>query len=82
MSSLEVLPSPPPDPEAGEPPFSKCSVPSCHDEMTRAGYDDWVRQYDAYARGAGIQSCRRCARGDCGLCIWDACGCAAEGLAA
>lgn len=79
MSSLEVLPSPPPDPKKPEQDFCQCSVPGCHDRMTRGEYDDWVRQYDAYARGAGIQSCRRCARGDCDRCQWRACQCAASG---
>ncbi len=81
MSSLEVLPLPGPeqDREEGHPPFCRCSVPSCHDVMTRPEYDQWVAQYRAWAEGGGVQSCRRCARGDCDQCQWKACGCAAAG---
>lgn len=81
MSSLEVLPLPAPerDREEGHPPFCRCSAASCHDEMTRPEYDQWVAQYRAWAEGAGVQSCRRCARGDCSQCQWAACSCRVSG---
>lgn len=81
MSSLEVLPLPVPDPERDaegkHPPFCRCEIPSCHDVMTRPEYDQWVAQYRAWAEGAGVQSCRRCARGDCADCAWRSCACTA-----
>jgi hypothetical protein len=77
MSSLEVLPFTPPDPGKPEPPFIRCS--KCRAVMTRTQYDDWTRQYDAYARGAGIKTCQRCERGLCSRCQWDRCSCRAAG---
>lgn len=82
MSSYEVLPSEQPDPEKPEQDFCRCTAPGCRDTMTRAEYGAWVGQYGAWATAAAIPSCRRCARGDCRLCIWAACGCAAKGHAA
>lgn len=74
---LEVLPSDPPDPELPAPAFCRCSA--CRDEMTRKEYDDWVRQYDAWARADGVKTCKRCERGRCGECSWPACSCKATG---
>jgi hypothetical protein len=81
MPALEMLPAPQPDPEReareGEPDFCRCT--RCGDRMTRSEYEPHVKRYEAWARGAGIQSCRRCARGECGSCQWKACGCRASG---
>lgn len=82
MSSLEVLPAPPPDPSKPEPAFCRCSVASCRAEMTRREYDQWTARYASYVRGAGVTKCARCLRGDCGACSWKACGCRAAGHAA
>lgn len=79
MSSLEVLPQEPPDPARREPAFCRCSVPGCRDEMTRTQYDAWVGQYNAWVRGAGVLTCRRCELGDHENCQWDSCGCRANG---
>jgi hypothetical protein len=77
MSSLEVLPLGEPHPETGKPPpFCRCSVRSCGDEMTRAEYGEWTGRYDSYVRGAGVKVCRRCERQDCHECRWPACACA------
>jgi hypothetical protein len=79
MSSLEVIPAPPPDPQAPPGPFCRCSVPGCKDEMTRREYDDWVRQYDAWVKGSGILTCRRCYLDEHGSCQWRQCACRASG---
>jgi hypothetical protein len=76
MSSL-VRADPPADPRQ-EAMHSRCTV--CGDFMDRAGYGDWVLQYNAYAKGGGKPPvCRRCELGNCKTCFWDACGCAAQG---
>lgn len=83
MSSLEVIPAPPPDPSKPPGPFCRCSIRDCGDEMTRAEYDDWVRQYDAWVRGAGVLTCRRCELGRCSDpgygCTFASCRCRAPG---
>ncbi len=80
MSSLELVPAPPPDPAKPAPPFSRCSIVSCRDEMTRAEYDSWVRQYNAWVEGGGVLTCHRCADlGDHANCCWPQCSCAASG---
>lgn len=79
MSSLEVMPAEPPDPEKPPPLFCRCSVPGCGDEMTRAEYDEWVRMYEAWTRGAGVLTCRRCELRECRHCQWAACGCRKAG---
>lgn len=82
MSSLEIVPAPPPDPEKPEPLFCRCSDPGCRDEMTRKQYEDWCRQYEAWAKAGGAATCRRCQSGMCGDCSWKACACRALGHAA
>jgi hypothetical protein len=81
MSSLEVVPTPPPDPEKPPPVFCRCG--ECRDEMARKEYDDWVRQYHAWVKGSGILTCRRCDLGHCKTrpsdCQWSACTCKASG---
>jgi hypothetical protein len=79
MSSLEVLPQLPPDREKEEPAFSRCSIPGCRDEMTRREYDDWVKRYGSWTRGAGVLTCRRCELGRCSDCVFVACQCKASG---
>ena len=83
MSSLEVLPASHPDPAKPEPVFCRCTEAGCKDEMTRAEYDDWVRQYDAWVKGAGVLTCRRCSLGQCAdspsACQWRGCSCRARG---
>jgi hypothetical protein len=37
---------------------SKCVL--CKDEMSREEFDQWAEMYASWARGAGIQVCRRC----------------------
>jgi hypothetical protein len=73
---LEVLPAAPPDEREHEPDFSRCT--KCGDRMTRTDYNQHVKRYEAWAKEA-IQSCRRCARGACGECLWKACSCRAAG---
>lgn len=79
MSSLERVPVPPPDPEKPEPPYSRCTVPGCRDEMTRREYGAWVKQYEAWTRGAGVLTCRRCDLGAHEECQWRHCSCATGG---
>lgn len=79
MSSLEVVPAPPPDPEKPPPPFSRCTARDCGDEMTRAEYEKWVRRYEAWTRGAGVLTCRRCELGRCADCCFLGCQCRAAG---
>lgn len=79
MSSLEVIPAPPPDPEKPPPAFTRCSMVGCRDEMTRKEYEDWVRQYNAWVKGAGVLTCRRCDLNDHSQCQWPGCSCRAAG---
>lgn len=79
MSSLEVIPAPPADPEKPPPSFCRCSVPGCRDEYTRAEYDRWVAMYVAWTRGAAPLICRRCEIGRHDECSWVACGCKTAG---
>ncbi|HEV2252656.1 MAG TPA: hypothetical protein VGS06_05630 [Streptosporangiaceae bacterium] len=54
---------------------SRC--PECRDEMDRETFTQWADTYVSWARGAGIQKCRRCSlaepRHD--ECCWAACSC-------
>lgn len=54
---------------------SKCAA--CRDEMDRDEFAQWADMYASWARGAGIQVCRRCSlaepRHD--ECCWHACSC-------
>lgn len=76
MSSL-VRADPPSDPSA-KAPHSRCT--SCGDLMDRDEYDEWVKQYNAYAKGGGKPpTCRRCEMGNCSQCCWAVCSCAEEG---
>jgi hypothetical protein len=79
MSSLEIIPAPPPDPAKPPPPFCRCSRPGCRDEMTRREYDDWVLKYAAWTRGEGVLTCRRCELRNCTDCCFRACACRAAG---
>jgi hypothetical protein len=65
---------PPSDP-ALEAMHSRC--PGCGDEMDRDTFAGWAETYASWARGAGIQACRRCNAGNCRECSWHACACTA-----
>jgi hypothetical protein len=79
MSSLEVIPAPPPDPEKPPPAFCRCSMSGCGDEMSRREYDDWVKRYESWTRGAGVLTCRRCQLGNCPECVFISCQCRSAG---
>jgi hypothetical protein len=72
------LPAAPEDP-GRPPPFSRCL--SCRADLTRAEYDAWAAMYAAWAKGAGILTCRRCDLGICARtpCCWGACTCRKPG---
>lgn len=65
---------PPSDPDIPAD-HSKCVV--CGHTMTREVFDQWVDQWVAYSRGAGVQVCRRCSLDEPRHedCAWDACAC-------
>lgn len=74
---------PPSDPSA-EAKHSRCAA--CRDEMTREEFAQHAGRYASWARGAGIQVCRRCslaaaaatAEQEAALhagCCWHACSC-------
>lgn len=69
---------PPSDPDK---PAMHSRCPQCGDTMDRGEYLDWVKRYEAWAKGAGLPSCRRCQRGDHEGCAWKACNCRASGHA-
>lgn len=54
---------------------SKCAV--CKDEMDREEFAQWAERYAGWARGAGIQVCRRCSLAEPRHedCAWAACSC-------
>ena len=52
---------------------SRCAL--CKDEMDREEFGQWADMYASWARGAGIQACRRCSLGNCQDCCWHACSC-------
>lgn len=84
MSSLAVLEQPQPDPGQPDPPYVRCL--ECRDELSRAEYRDWTRQYAAWIGGSGILVCRRCEMGACATdpkaCSWAGCTCRHAGRAA
>ena len=53
---------------------SKCAL--CKDEMGQEEFAQWCERYASWARGAGVQVCRRCSLGRCTDCSWAACACA------
>lgn len=55
---------------------SKCAL--CKDEMSREEFSQWADMYASWARGAGVQACRRCSLGNHGECCWHACSCDQE----
>jgi len=78
---------PPSDP-ALDAMHSRCAL--CKDEMDREEFARWAERYASWARGAGIQVCKRCSlaeRADTeekrarlhAECCWHACSC--EGAA-
>ena len=56
---------------------SKCAL--CKDEMDREEFAQWADMYASWARGAGIQVCRRCSLDRHADCMWAQCSCAADG---
>jgi len=76
MSAL-VRADPPSDPSS-KAMHSRCT--ECGDVMDREEYDDWVRQWNAYAKGGGKPpTCRLCEIDKCRECSWAACGCSKPG---
>ena len=67
---------PPSDPKS-EASKSRCAL--CKDEMDDAEFAQWCEMYSSWARGAGVQECRRCALGRHADCVWNLCSCAAGG---
>jgi len=63
---------PPGDPEIPAS-HSRCAL--CKDEMNREEFAQWAEMYASYARGAGIQVCRRCSLANHEECCWHACSC-------
>jgi len=63
---------PPSDPSL-EAMHSRCAA--CRDEMDRDEFARQAERYAGWARGAGIQVCRRCSLGRCEDCCWAACSC-------
>jgi hypothetical protein len=63
---------PPSDPAVAAA-HSKCAL--CKDEMDRDEFAQWADMYASWARGAGIQVCRRCSLGRCADCSWAQCSC-------
>jgi hypothetical protein len=66
---------PPSDPSL---PANHSRCPECRDEMDRETFAQWADTYASWARGAGIQKCRRCSLADPRHrdCCWAACSCA------
>lgn len=54
---------------------SRCAA--CRDEMDREEFAQWAERYAGWARGAGIQVCRRCSLAEPRHedCAWAACSC-------
>lgn len=75
--ALAELPVGTPGPDTPEPAYSRCL--ECRAELTRKEHDDWVAMYGAWARGAGIITCRRCDLGHHRDCCWNSCGCKTAG---
>lgn len=71
MGSLERA-EPPSDPNI---PANHSRCAECRDEMSREEFDFWAERYATWARGAGVQVCRRCSVGLCLECSWSACSC-------
>lgn len=71
MGSLERA-EPPSDPDTPAD-HSRCA--ECGDTMTREVYGQWAERYATWARGAGVQECRRCGLGNHLECSWAACSC-------
>lgn len=63
---------PPSDPKMAAA-HSRCAL--CRDEMDEPEFHQWAEMYSSWARGAGIQVCRRCSLGRCPDCSWAACSC-------
>jgi len=63
---------PPSDPDIPAD-HSKCAL--CKHTMSREVFDQWVDRYATWARGAGVQECRRCGQGSHLECSWQACSC-------
>lgn len=82
MGSLERahLPAGPEDPDRDA--YSRCTVPSCREVMTRAEHGAWTAMYAAWTKGSGILVCARCEAGNCGDCQWGGCSCRSAGHAA
>ena len=74
---------PPSDPTV-EAMHSRCAL--CKDEMDRDEFAQWADMYASWARGAGVQVCRRCSLAETAAdpekraarhaeCCWHACSC-------
>ena len=74
---------PPSDPKT-EADFSQCPSFSCADRMKLETYRAWVKRYEAWVKGIGPLTCRRCEiaaekKTDHGQCIYPGCECARYG---
>lgn len=64
---------PPSDPDIPAD-HSRCAA--CQHTMSREVFGQWAERYATWARGAGVQECRRCGQGNHLECSWVACSCA------